>query len=359
MGCGIKVFYLGIIGFILFFSCKQKDITPKHKELAVVSKNTKISTSGMVKIPGGIYTMGSVGAYAEKSEGPEIQVEVKSFYIDKTEVTNASFSEFVKATSYITVAERPINWEDIKKELPPGTEKPADSLLLPGSLVFTPPTFRVPLNNYGLWWSWVTGADWKHPEGPQSTIKGKGNFPVVQMAYEDAQAYASWAGKRLPTEAEWEFASRGGSQNRQFAWGDELVPNGSSYLANFFQGDFPFNNSEEDGFYGAAPIKSFPKNEFGLYDMIGNVWEWTTDMYRPDTKEVLLNKGGKICYNPLGPSNSYDPNDVYAKEKRVIKGGSFLCSDQYCSNYRPSSRMASSIDSGQNHVGFRCVKDID
>lgn len=302
--------------------------------------------------------MGSSEEYAENDEGPEIEVKVSSFYIDATEVTNAQYDEFVKETGYITVAEREVDWEQIKKELPEGTPKPPDSLFAPGSLVFTPPDDAVPLDNMLRWWRWQTGANWRHPYGPDSDISGKDDHPVVHMALEDAVAYCEWAGKRLPTEAEWEYAARGGSNgNSQFQWGEELTPNGK-YLANFFQGDFPHDNSGADGYLSSAPVKTFPPNELGLYDMIGNVWEWTSDLYRPDTKRQYVAMGVRACENPTGPKTSYDPTDPYATEKHVIKGGSFLCSEQYCSNYRPTSRMATNFDSGQNHLGFRCVKEI-
>ena len=255
-----------------------------------------------------------------------------------------------------TVAERPIDWEEIKKQLPAGVEKPADSLLQPGSLIFAPIPNVTNLYDISQWWAWQTGSDWKHPYGPESNIDGKENHPVVHIAHEDAEAYAVWAGKRLPTEAEWEYATRGGSQ-QSFAWGEELTPDGQ-FLANFFQGTFPGENTIQDGFEKTAPVKSYPPNAFGLYDMIGNVWEWTADWYRPDSHQQTKSQTVTICRNPTGPESSFDPMEPQVP-KRVIKGGSFLCSDQYCSNYRPSARMATAIDSGQEHLGFRCVKDIE
>lgn len=349
---------LFIILSIFLFSCNENKKSTSEKDITQREPITETKIpDGMVYIQGGIYTMGSTENYAEKHEGPEIKVEIKSFYMDETEVTNAQFSKFVEATGYKTLAERPIDWEQIKQELPPGTPKPHDSLLAAGSLVFTPPTHPVQLNDYSQWWKWVVGANWKYPEGPGSSIEGKGNHPVVHIAYEDAQAYAKWAGKRLPTEAEWEYAAQGGKDGSQFIWGEELTPQGQ-YLANFFQGSFPYENSAADGFNSTAPVKSFPKNKFGLYDIIGNVWEWTSDLYRPDIKKIYQEKGITMCKNPTGPERSYDPNDPYASQKRVTKGGSFLCSVEYCSNYRASSRMATSFDSGQNHLGFRCVKDL-
>ena len=241
----------------------------------------------------------------------------------------------------------------MKKLLPADTPKPAEEDLQPGSLVFTPPNGPVALNDYSQWWSWVVGADWKHPLGPDSNIDGKENYPVVQLAYEDAEAFATWAGKRLPTEAEFEYAARGGLDFKTFSWGDELNPQGK-YLANYFQGAFPYQDSGDDGFVGLAPVQSFPPNGFGLYDMTGNVWELCTDWfavekYQPEGPSTVL-------INPRGPAKTYDPNDPYAI-KRVSKGGSFLCSHEYCSNYKPSGRQGSSFDTGMNHTGFRCVKD--
>ncbi len=310
---------------------------------------------GMVWIPGGTFMMGSEASAAASNEGPAHSVEITGFWMDAAEVTNREFAQFVEATGYKTVAERPIDWEEMKKQLPPGTPKPADEILAPGSLVFTPPAQAVPLDNYANWWAWKLGANWQHPQGPGSSIEGKDNIPVVHIAYEDAQAYAKWAGKRLPTEAEWEYAARGGKGGSSFAWGEELTPSGR-YLANFFQGSFPYQNTGNDGFTGAAPVKSFPANAYGLYDMIGNVWEWSADWYRPDTYTRIQTAGLTVCKDPTGPESSYDPTDPY-QPKRVIKGGSFLCGEQYCSNYRPSARMATSLDSGQDHLGFRCVKD--
>lgn len=309
----------------------------------------------MVWIPGGTFQMGSEAQLAHQVEGPIHEVEVQGFWMDETEVTNAQFSQFVGATGYQTVAERPVDWEELKKQVPPGTPKPPEEVLQPGALVFTPPDYPVSLRDMSQWWSWVNGADWEHPMGPDSHIEGKENYPVVHIAFEDALAYAEWAGKRLPTEAEWEFAARGGQPNQPFAWGDELTPDGA-FLANFFQGQFPHNNSSKDGFMRSAPVKSFPPNAYGLYDMIGNVWEWTVDWYRPDT--YSRRPPGKVLVNPEGPAESWDPQDPY-NPKRVTKGGSFLCSTEFCWNYRPSARMATAFDSGQEHLGFRCVKDAE
>ncbi len=345
--------------FVACTSSNPDSQTSNNSDAAEASRKSSAvpgsGPEGMVWIPGGKFVMGSESDLAHQVEGPTHEVEVKGFWMDETEVTNAQFRAFVEATGYQTVAERPVDWEELKKQVPPGTPKPPEEVLQPGSLVFTPPDYPVPLADMSQWWSWVNGADWKHPRGPQSSIEGQDDYPVVHIAYEDAQAYAEWAGKRLPTEAEWEFAARGGQPNQAFAWGDELTPNGE-FLANFFQGHFPHDNTAQDGFPRSAPVKSFPPNDYGLYDMIGNVWEWSTDWYRPDT--YSRRPSGSEVVNPTGPADSWDPQDPY-NPKRVTKGGSFLCSNEFCWNYRPSARMATAFDSGQEHLGFRCVQDAE
>ncbi len=349
-------YIFGLLMLIGAVSCSESPEAKSPQPAVTESESSKktVNTDGMVWIEGGVYTMGSEGDYAENHEGPEVTVEVSGFYIDTTEVTNAQYRKFVEETGYITLAEKDVDWDQLSKELPQGTPKPADSLLAAGSLVFTPPSGPVPLDDIRRWWRWQEGANWRHPFGPDSDLEGKDDHPVVHIAYEDAVAYCEWVGKRLPTEAEWEFAARGQSGDSQFQWGDELTPKGE-YLANFFQGEFPYELRAEDGFEYSAPVGTFPPNSYGLYDMIGNVWEWTSDYYRPDIKKQYVAMNVQVCRDPRGPSSSYDPNDPYATEKRVIKGGSYLCSEQYCSNYRPTSRMATSFDSGQNHLGFRCV----
>ncbi len=308
---------------------------------------------GMVWIPAGTYHMGAAVQANTQDAQPFHPVEVKGFWMDETEVTNDQFAAFVKATGYVTLAERPVNWEELKKMVPAGTPKPPEEMLQPGSLVFTPPAKPVSLNDYSQWWKWSNGADWKHPEGPQSSLEGKGNHPVVHIAYEDAEAYAKWAGKRLPTEAEFEWAARGGLDKKTYAWGDDLTPQGK-HMANYFQGAFPNQNTAEDGFAGTAPVKSFSPNTYGLYDMVGNVWELCSDWYSvPDFDAATV---PSVQKNPSGPLATQDPNDPLAI-KHVSKGGSFLCSDMYCSNYKPSGRQGAAYDTGMNHTGFRCVKD--
>jgi len=310
---------------------------------------------GMVWVPGGEFTMGTDEAESYEAERPAHRVKVDGFWMDETEVTNKDFEKFVKATGYITTAEIKPDWEELKKQLPPGTPKPPDDVLVPGSLVFTPPAHPVPLSDMSAWWAWKTGADWKHPEGPGSDLKGRENYPVVHISWDDAAAYAKWAGKRLPTESEWEFAARGGLESKRYSWGDEFKPDGK-WMANTFQGNFPNMDKGEDGFKGLAPVKSFQPNGYGLYDMIGNVWEWTSDWYRLDAYQTLVGK--KVILNPQGPSESYDPAEPLAP-KRVTRGGSFLCTDQYCVNYRPSARRGTAFDSGSSNVGFRTVMTQD
>ncbi|MBL9147638.1 MAG: formylglycine-generating enzyme family protein [Phycisphaerae bacterium] len=326
---------------------------------AGASASQASSTEGMVWIPGGEFWMGSPGGAADPlarpDESPVHRVRVDGFWMDATEVTNAQYKAFVDATGYVTVAERAVDWEELKKQVPPGTPKPPDEMLKPGSLVFTPPSKPVDLRGYDQWWTWTTGASWRHPEGPNSSIEGKENYPVVHIAYEDAVAYATWAGKRLPTEAEWEFAARGGLDRKRNVWGDEPI---DPKRCNTWQGHFPDVNTAEDGFARSSPVKSFPPNAFGLYDMAGNVWEWCSDLYRPDAYARRMLEIGKdgVAVNPTGPTSSYDLRNPSAPVSRVHRGGSFLCNDSYCASYRPAARMACSPDTGLQHLGFRCVK---
>ncbi|GAA4749947.1 formylglycine-generating enzyme family protein [Flavisolibacter ginsenosidimutans] len=318
-----------------------------------VSASNDTSHSGMVLIPAGTFEMGGDNNQASPDEYPKHTVTVSSFYMDATEVTNAQFKKFVDATGYITTAERKPDWDELKKTLPPGTPKPPDSVLQAASLVFHQSSGPVDLNDYSQWWRWTKGADWKHPEGPQSNVKGKENLPVVQVSWDDATAYCKWAGKRLPTEAEWEFAARGGLTNNIYPWGNEHVNSGKP-KANSWEGKFPYFNEKKDGYVTAAPVKSFSPNGYGLYDMAGNVWEWCSDWYDYNYYKSLA---GKTTVNPKGPEKSYDPDEPQA-QKRSLRGGSFLCNDAYCSGYRVARRMKSTPDTGLEHTGFRCVKDV-
>jgi len=318
-----------------------------------ISNGADKTHAGMVWIKPGTFMMGGDNQQAADDEYPKHKVTVNGFWMDITTVTNAQFAKFVKATGYITTAERKPDWNVLKKQLPPGTPKPDDSLLTPASLVFDPPKQAVDLNDYTQWWAWKKGANWKHPHGPGSGIKGKDNYPVVHISWYDAVAYCKWAGKRLPTEAEWEWAARGGLQNKIYPWGDEPVDAGKP-KANTWQGHFPDHNTVKDKFYGLAPVASFAPNGYGLYDMAGNVWEWCADYYNNTYYQTISRPGG--VKDPKGPANSYDPDEPYAK-KRVIRGGSFLCNESYCTGYRVSRRMKSTEDSGMEHLGFRCVQD--
>jgi sulfatase modifying factor 1 len=293
---------------------------------------------GMVWVPGGTFWMGSDDASTLDAK-PVHEVTVSALWMDRTEVTNRQFARFVKETAYLTIAERPPDPKDFP-DAPP--EK-----LVPGSIVFTPPAGRVALDDPLVWWSYVPGANWRHPEGPKTNIDGKDDYPVVQICWYDAVAYAKWAGKRLPTEAEWELAARGGKVRARYVWGDDPLP-GGKWQANIWEGRFPEQNSTDDGFARTAPVATFPANGFGLYDIAGNVWEWCSDWYRPGYET----RAGR---DPTGPVSSYDPDEPGVL-KRVQRGGSFLCSDQYCTNYLPGARGKGAADSAASHIGFRCVR---
>ncbi len=356
------IFFVLLISVII--GCKNK----RKEHLIVTEHNSEIKliTSfppyinippGMVWIPGKQFMQGALSndSLAMLYEKPHHPVAVDGFFIDITEVTNAQFKEFVQETAYITLAERKVDWDEMKKELPPGTPKPNDSILQPGSLIFRKPQSKI-LNmyNYSQWWEWKVGANWKHPNGPNSTIDGKDNYPVVHIAYEDALAYCKWANRRLPTEAEWELASRGKEIESIYTWGNSDTS--LHQKANTWNGTFPNLNTKKDGFESIAPVQSFSPNSMGLYDMAGNVWEWTQDWYNTNYYNELSKKG--VTLNPLGPELPYNPNNALAQEK-VIKGGSFLCNKSYCASYRNSARMANSIDSSSEHLGFRTVVTIN
>jgi formylglycine-generating enzyme required for sulfatase activity len=301
-------------------------------------------TRNMSWIPGGTYLMGSNDHYPE--EAPAHRVNVNGFWIDRCTVTNAEFERFVDATGYVTLAERPANPDDY-----PGA-KP--EMLVPSSVMFAKAPHRVDLCDRYRWWVYTAGADWRHPRGPESSLEGLWDHPVVHVAYEDAEGYAKWAGKELPTEAEWEFAARGGLDGAEFAWGDEFTP-GGKHLANTWQGEFPWQNLQDDGFEWTAPVGSFPPNGYGLFDMTGNVWEWTTDWYQDHGK---IKKACCALDNPRGgdAASSSDPRGPVNKmPRRVMKGGSYLCAPNYCRRYRPAARMPQEVDTSTCHLGFRCI----
>lgn len=308
----------------------------------------------MVHVPSGTFIMGGKSGQAYKDEFPTHNVSVSAFLMDKTEVTNAQFMDFVKATNYVTLAEKNIDWGDMQAQLPPHIPRPPDSLLFAGSLVFKKTSGPVDLRNYTQWWEWTVGANWRRPEGPGSSIDNRMDHPSVHIAWDDAVAYAKWAGKRLPTEAEWEWAAMGGLENAKYPWGNVSIEDAAN-LANFWQGSFPYQNQLTDGFENTAPVMSFPPNGYGLYDMAGNVWEWCEDKY--DIRQYQKNAASDVLKDPHGAKDYFDPREPFVK-KHVIRGGSFLCNDSYCTGYRASRRMSSSRDSGFNHTGFRCVKDI-
>lgn len=335
---------------------------PKRPQPAMRSSDPvpldSASKSGMKWIEGGQYTMGAVKderQLAREDEFPPHPVKVDGFWIGVHEVTNEEFAAFVEATGYVTVAEIKPDWEVLKKEVPPGTPKPHDSLLVAGSMIFVPSNGPIPLHDWSLWWGWQPGADWQHPQGPETNIEGKENHPVVQVCWFDAQAYCKWKNGRLPTEAEWEWAARGGLKDAIYPWGDEPVGKGH-IKANSWQGRFPFKNEQKDGYYFTAPVMNYEPNGYGLYDMAGNVWEWCSDWFHSDHYTAEAAKG--LVVNPQGPDKSFDKNDVYA-QKRSQRGGSFLCSDEYCASYRVSARMPGGPDTGMPHVGFRCVCEAD
>ena len=369
MRAGFPILVTIFVSFLMI-SCVQevKKSQPKDQHTELTSKNgTKAlvtekphnlaTPKNMVWIPGKEFSKGAVkhDTMAMHHEKPAHMVAVDGFFIDETEVSNADFRKFVLATNYNTLAERAVVWEELKKQVPPGTPKPHDSLLQPGSLVFKKTKSSVSnLNDFSQWWEWKIGANWQHPQGPGSTIEGKDTHPVVHIAYEDAKAYCKWAGRRLATEAEWELAAKGKQQNTIFTWGNEVAHLAVS--ANTWDGEFPVANTKLDGYEGTAPIKSYRPNSNGLYDMAGNVWEWTSDWYNSDYYATAAISNG-ILSNPTGAKKSFNRSNPYAVEK-VIKGGSFLCSDTYCANYRISARMGTSLDSSLEHLGFRTVATV-
>ena len=362
-----KLFYVFLI--LLLFSCNTITNNPNDSNDQNCMPNVSVKknsfknyvekefgktpeTEGMVLIKGGEFEMGSDNNQAKQDEFPKHKVFVNSFWMDITEVTNNQFQKFIDQTGYITTAERPIDWNEIKKILPPGTPKPHDSLMAPASLVFLQ-TQAYNLNDHSQWWILKKNANWKQPLGDKSNIIGKGDHPVVHISWEDALAYCKWAGKRLPTEAEFEYASRGGLKNNTYSWGNEPVFEGKT-KANIWEGKFPSQNTVSDKYYYTAPVGSFPPNSYGLYDIGGNVWEWCSDWY---SSNYYSENYPNVSNNPKGPMKSYDPIEPFTP-KKVMRGGSFLCNDSYCSGYRNSMRMKSSPDSSLIHAGFRTVVDV-
>lgn len=352
---------LGVIavGILMFAACKDSKTENTDELVKEETSQKNIDAiianppNGMVWIPGGSFMQGAVDQdkMAMPQEKPQHPAMVDGFFMDATEVTNGQFSKFVEETGYITIAERAIDWEDMKNQLPAGTPKPHDSILQPGSLLFKKTKTALPnLYDFSQWWHWSIGVNWKHPSGPESSLEDKENHPVVHVSYQDAEAYCKWAGRRLPTETEWEYAARGNKKTTYF-WGDDGTQ--LSKMVNSWEGEFPLNNTLEDGFERTAPVKSYPANDFGLFDMAGNVWEFTSDWYNLKYYDELATSKA-IAINPKGALKPYNPNNPYLQEK-IIKGGSFLCSDSYCASYRVSSRMGTSLDSSSEHIGFRTV----
>ena len=342
-------FFFVFIVTLTISSCKKEkgnDTSTKEPSEIKTPKN-------MVWVAGKTFLQGAkdTDKFAMPREKPAHKVTVDGFYIDITEVTNKQYKKFVEATKYITVAERKIDWEEMKAMLPANTPKPHDSILQPGSLIFNKNVNAVVnMNNYQQWWAWKIGANWKHPEGPNSTIEGKDDQPVVHIAIEDALAYCKWSNRRLPTESEWESAAQGINSDAIFTWGNNTTILNSN--ANTWQGTFPTKNDSKDGFKFISPVKSYPANSIGLYDMTGNVWELTSDLFNVNYYKSL--DISKPLLNPKGANKSYSPSNPYQKEN-VMKGGSFLCHDSYCASYRISARMGVALDSGSDHMGFRTV----
>jgi len=327
----INIDFIFVIIFFIYSCSKPKD------------------NSGMVWIEGGEFEMGGDGKESLSDEFPKHKVKLDGFWIEETEVTNSQFLKFVNDTDYITLAEIEPNWEEIKQQLPPGTPKPHDSVFVASSLVFKPTKKEISFSNISNWWEWKKGANWKKPFGKGSTINGIMNHPVVHVSYLDAVEYCKWKGRRLPKEAEWEFAARGGKFNKIFTWGNQSI---SSKYLNYWEGSFPYLNTEDDGYYYTSPVKSYSANGYGLYDMAGNVWEWCSDWYDYN----YYKKMEFLSINPEGPLKSFDPQEPFT-QKKVLRGGSFLCNSSYCSGYRVSARMKSSPDTGMSHTGFRCACD--
>ena len=356
LACGVAGYSIGSLtdkGSVAAPSAAANPVAPK-----VVAGDGVNGPSDMVWVPGGEFLMGSDHELARPNERPTHKVAVTGFWMDRTHVTNAEFARFAAATNYMTTAERVPDWETLRVQLPPDTPRPPDAALVPGAMVFVGTSTEVPLDDFSRWWRYVPGADWRHPQGPGSNIDGKDDHPVVQVSFEDVLAYARWAGKRLPTEAEWEFAARGGLEQATYSWGDEYRPGGKS-MANTWdvaERPFPVVMHKAGGAAGTSRVKTFPANGYGLYDMTGNAWQWVADWYRYDYFQQQAN--GAVGSNPAGPADSFDPEDRSAPArapKRVTRGGSFLCNVSYCLSYRPSARRGNDPFNPMSHIGFRLV----
>ncbi|MBE7369075.1 formylglycine-generating enzyme family protein [Ramlibacter pallidus] len=316
----------------------------------------------MAWIPAGMFLMGSDHALARFDERPAHAVRLRAFWMDVTHVTNDQFAAFVRRTGHVTTAERKPDWETVRVQQPPGVPRPPDDALVAGAMVFVGTQAPVRLDDASQWWRFVPGADWRHPQGPQSSIEGKGDHPVVQVSHEDALSYARWAGKRLPTEAEWEFAARGGLEQATYAWGDDLAPRGEREANHWDtrQRPFPVVRPEAGGAAGTTPVRTFLPNGYGLHDMTGNAWQWVADWYRSDAFARQVRAARGPVDDPRGPGESFDPADrgvPAGAPKRVIRGGSFLCNPDYCLSFRPSARRGNDPFSPMSHLGFRLARD--
>nr|WP_061503881.1 formylglycine-generating enzyme family protein [Ramlibacter tataouinensis] len=347
---------LGIGGWAL---ASRLVAAPPARPAVVIGDGTQ-GPAGMAWVPGGEFLMGSDHKLAQPNERPAHKVRVQGFWMDTHHVTNAQFRAFVQATGYVTTAERKPDWATIAPQLPPGTPRPPEAALMAGAMVFVGTPYVVDYADTARWWRYVTGANWRHPQGPGSGIEGKEQHPVVQVSYEDALAYAQWDGKRLPTEAEWEFAARGGLEQATYAWGEEFAP-GKQQMANVWQGQqsrpFPVVSAKAGGAAGTSPAGTFPANGYGLYDMTGNAWQWVADWYRADQFRIE-SRSGRLPENPQGPAASWDPGEPGVPEaapKRVTRGGSFLCNEDFCLSYRPSARRGTDPYTSMSHLGFRLV----
>jgi formylglycine-generating enzyme required for sulfatase activity len=354
-------------GAAAYFYWHGRSVSAKTPHI-VIQSDGRNAPLGMAWVPAGEFLMGSDSKKDQDNERPVHRVKLSGFWMDITHVTNNQFAQFIKETNYKTTAEQIPDWETIKVQLPSGVPQPPASVLVPGAMVFIGTKNKVRLDDYSQWWAFVLGANWKNPTGPKSNIDDKGNHPVVQVSYEDVQAYAKWIGKRLPTEAEWEFAARGGLNQATYVLGDQFEQNGKlpANIWDVKKRAFPVVNVqlvENTGIAeaGTTEVRTYPQNGYGLFDMAGNAWQWVADWYRADYFAIQVNEyGNRVIINPLGPSNSYDPTDADTPvnaPKRVIRGGSFLCNEDYCLSYRPSARRGSDPYNPMSHIGFRLVKD--